>query len=367
MKTWRLVVAAAALVMVAACSNPEADWQKAEAENTEAAYQAFLEKHPEGEWAQKAQSQLDAIKDTRDWENAQTSDAIEAYNNYLLAHPTGAHMGEARQRITDLETEAAWSTAQTAGTREALEDFLIRYADAPQAEQARAQLAALHPAASPAEARAEGRAKAGSGEAVEQRAPSIPKGDYQVQLGAFSTLDKAQAEKARMEKKLPQPGRIAVRPEALRRRQALPREDGRHDRGRGALRLPEAQGVRARTAWSCTVRQATHDRHQQGPRRPAPRLPQQAAAARRSRPRPDRPVRPLVPGRQPRADAGSQRDERRHRQRGRPAVLAHGAAEVLRRARLRVLHEPRQPQGAGNRAPIRRSRCSSSGRSCTGR
>lgn len=198
MKTWRLVVAAVVFSMVAACSNPEADWQKAEAENTEAAYQSFMDKYPEGEWAQKAQSQLDAIKDTQDWENAQTADAIQAYNNYLLEHTTGAHMGEARQRISELETEAAWSAAQAAGTQEALDDFLIRYADAPQAEQARAMLAALAPPPPPEpkpvpKAAKKPPAKAG--------APALPKGNYQVQLGAFSAMDKAQAEKTRMEKR----------------------------------------------------------------------------------------------------------------------------------------------------------------------
>ncbi|CAG0941453.1 hypothetical protein GPROT2_01313 [Gammaproteobacteria bacterium] len=208
MKTWRLAVATAAIAFIAACSSPEGDWKKAEAENTEAAYQAFLDRHPEGEWAQKAQAQLDAIKDTRDWENAQSADAIEGYNNYLLAHPTGAHMGEARQRISDLETEAAWQTAQSAGTREAIEDFLIRYADAPQAEQARTRLAELNPAPAPAPevqakpaARPAARAapaKPASGKAGGTATP--PAGNYQVQLGAFSTMDKAQAGKARLEK-----------------------------------------------------------------------------------------------------------------------------------------------------------------------
>jgi cell division septation protein DedD len=199
MKTLRLLVAAAAVSLAAACSNPEADWQKAEAENTEAAYLAFLAEHPEGEWAQKAQAELDAIKDARDWENAQTSDAIEAYNNYLLAHPTGAHMGEARQRISELETEAAWAAAQAAGTKEALEDFLLRYADAPQAEQARAHLAALSPPPPPPPA-----PKAAAKPAAKPapaRAAALPRGDWQVQVGAFSSLDKAQSEKARLEKR----------------------------------------------------------------------------------------------------------------------------------------------------------------------
>lgn len=207
MKTWRLAAALAALALVSACNNPEADWQKAQAENTEAAYQAFLEKNPEGEWAQKAQAELDAIKDRRDWENAQTSDAIEAYNSYLLAHPTGEHMGEARQRIAELETEAAWAAAQAASTKEAFEDFLIRYADAPQAEQARSALAALAPPPPPPPPPPEPKAKAApkaakaapAKPAAKTAAP--PKGDYQVQLGAFSDAAKAQSEKARMEKR----------------------------------------------------------------------------------------------------------------------------------------------------------------------
>ena len=196
MKIWRFAVAAAVLALVSACSNPEVDWQKAETDNTEAGYQAFLKKYPEGEWAQKAQSQLDTIKDTTDWDNAHTADAIEAYNNYLLAHPTGAHMGEARQRISELETETAWSAAQAAGTKEALEDFLIRYADAPQAEQARTLLAALSPPPPKPEPKVVQKQPVKPAKNV----PAVAKGEYQVQLGAFSALAKAQTEKTRMEK-----------------------------------------------------------------------------------------------------------------------------------------------------------------------
>jgi hypothetical protein len=197
MKTWQLASAAAVFALLAACADPEADWARAAAENTEAAWQAFIEKHPDGEWAQRAQAELDTIKDTQDWENARATDAIEAYNNYLLAHPTGAHMGEARQRIAELETDAAWSAASTAGTREALEEFLTRYADAPQAEQARAQLAALAPPAPPAPPPKPAPAKKTP---PGKSAPARVAGDWQVQLGAYSALDKAQAEKTRMEK-----------------------------------------------------------------------------------------------------------------------------------------------------------------------
>jgi cell division septation protein DedD len=202
MKTLRLAVAAVAMAIVSACSNPEADWEKTEAEHTEAAYQAFLDKYPEGEWAQKAQAQLDAIRDTRDWEHAQTSDAIEAYNNYLLAHPTGAYMGEARQRITELETEAAWAVAQGAGTREAIEDFLVRYPDSPQAEQARTQLAAMSPPPPPPPEPKPAATKAKpTTKPAPAKAAALPTGGYRVQVGAFSSREKAQSEKSRVEKR----------------------------------------------------------------------------------------------------------------------------------------------------------------------
>lgn len=209
MKILRLAVAAAALLALFGCANPEADWQKAEAENTEAAYQAFLEQYPDGEWAERAQTQLEALKDAKDWENAQTADAIEGYDNYLVAHPAGAHMGEARQRISELELEAAWSTAQQAGTKEALEDFVSRYPDAPQAEQARSQIAALNPPPPPppppkpkSKVAAKPAAKPAAKTATTAQATSgtVEGRNYQVQLGAFSSAEKAKSEKARLEK-----------------------------------------------------------------------------------------------------------------------------------------------------------------------
>ncbi|MBM4196563.1 MAG: hypothetical protein FJ197_05600 [Gammaproteobacteria bacterium] len=195
----RLMLAAALAILASACTNPEADWQAAETENTEASYQAFLENHPEGEWAQRAEAALDAIKDARDWEAAQTSDVIEAYNNYLLAHPTGTHMGEARQRITELETEDAWNTAVSAGSREALEDFLLRYPDSPQAEQARAQLVALTPPPLPEPKPAPKPAAKPAPKPAAAKTAAPPKGNFQVQLGAFSAKATAQTEKSRLE------------------------------------------------------------------------------------------------------------------------------------------------------------------------
>ena len=56
------------------------------------------------------------------------------------------------------------------------------------------------------------------------------------------------------------------------------------------------------------------------------------------------------------ARARAERDDARHRRRGRPAFRAHRAAEVARRARIRVPHELRQPQRTrAGRQPARRA------------
>jgi cell division septation protein DedD len=227
MNALRICVVSTACLLVVACSNPETDWAKAQAENTQAAYEDFLERHPDSEWSRRAQAEIDVIGDRRAWEKAQTADAVEAYNSYLLTQPVGAYIGAARQRIYELETEAAWAAAQAAGSRIALEDFIIRYADTAQAEQARARLTELAsppPAFPPAAttvtrtprtetprtektrlariAPAAGNAtKAAPKSPVGTEGPAGTGGNYRIQFGAFSTAATAQSEKARLEKK----------------------------------------------------------------------------------------------------------------------------------------------------------------------
>ena len=143
------------------------------------------------QWAQRAQAQptpsryarLGECPDLRRYSGVQ---------HYLLDIRPGRPYGQARQRVSS-GNRAAWSAAQAAGTREALEQFLMRYADAPQAEQARSQLAALAPPPPPPP---EPKTKPKTPPKAVAKAPVTPPGDYQVQLGAFSSLDKAKIEQA---------------------------------------------------------------------------------------------------------------------------------------------------------------------------
>jgi outer membrane protein assembly factor BamD (BamD/ComL family) len=140
MKTVPLIIVSAVL---AACSSTESDWNKAQAANTEAAYQDFLKQHPDGAHAQEAHSRIQKIEDDQAWSDAQKSNTLEAYQQYLQKEPNGAHTQDAQTQITSLERAAAWKNAQAANTQSALQDFLQKYSTGPEADQARAQLQKL--------------------------------------------------------------------------------------------------------------------------------------------------------------------------------------------------------------------------------
>ena len=63
----------------------------------------------------------------------------------------------------------------------------------------------------------------------------------------------------------------------------------------------------------------------------------------------------------------SERHDARDGDAGRRSLGADGAAEGRRCARLRLLHQPRQPQGRASSPPTRAPRCASTGSRCAGR
>ena len=74
------VITAGAL---AACSSPNADWQKANTQNTEAAYQQFIQQHPNDARVEQARNRINALKDEQAWTTAQNANTADAYQQYL--------------------------------------------------------------------------------------------------------------------------------------------------------------------------------------------------------------------------------------------------------------------------------------------
>ena len=55
------------LALVAGCNRQEADWEEAREADTVAAYQEFLEEHPESQQAQVAQQRMRALQRAERW------------------------------------------------------------------------------------------------------------------------------------------------------------------------------------------------------------------------------------------------------------------------------------------------------------
>lgn len=125
---------------LAACSSPNADWNKASAQNTVAAYQAFIQRHPDDARVQQARNRIDTLKDRQAWDAAKSAGTVEGYQQYLQQYPDGAHAADAQSGITTLKQSGAWQSAQSAGTVSAYQAFLQNYPNAPQAGEAQAQI-----------------------------------------------------------------------------------------------------------------------------------------------------------------------------------------------------------------------------------
>lgn len=210
-----LVVFAA---LLGACSNPESDFRAAEAANTEAAWRDFISQHPDNTLAGQAQQRLHDLREQQDWQKALQAQSPEALRAYLQAHPMGPNADAALEQLLDLERRFIWQTAIRTATREAFENFLLQYPDAPEAAEARERIAALAPtvsartvSAKPAAAKA---TSARSKTPVSRPAavPLASGGNARMQFGAFSTRERAVAQRKLLESKFGQmlPGAITV-------------------------------------------------------------------------------------------------------------------------------------------------------------
>lgn len=91
-------------------------WRQVERRGEEAGFRDYLQKYPEGQFAEEARRVLQEIddrraeqaagQDRRDWAKAAQANTTSAYRTYLQDWPNGAFRAEAQQRIALLEHDA---------------------------------------------------------------------------------------------------------------------------------------------------------------------------------------------------------------------------------------------------------------------
>ena len=134
-----------------AAERDEADWNRARAVGTTAAYQRYLAANPEGKYADEAKRILAdarADEDARTWAEAERLNNREAYAVYLDKFPDGRNAVEAQRRydllgdakaVEDTEAEATASAEAEAAYKQAVAEdtpsgyaaFIESYPDSP--------------------------------------------------------------------------------------------------------------------------------------------------------------------------------------------------------------------------------------------
>jgi len=138
-----LLTTLSAVALVAACSSAENDWNKATAENTVAAYETYLQKHPDGNHRVEADARITKLNESDAWNQATQANTVQSYQDYLQKKPDGEHAQQAKDSIESIQRANDWSQAKLAGTTAALQDFLRKHDKGTEADQARQQLAAM--------------------------------------------------------------------------------------------------------------------------------------------------------------------------------------------------------------------------------
>jgi hypothetical protein len=129
--------------VLAACSSPNADWQKATQQNSVASYQQFIQQHPNDARVEQARNRINALQDEQAWTTAKNANTLDSYQQYLQAEPNGMHAADAQDKVNSLQQAAAWQTAQSTNTAQGYQDFLSKYPNAPQAADAQTALKGL--------------------------------------------------------------------------------------------------------------------------------------------------------------------------------------------------------------------------------
>jgi cell division septation protein DedD len=151
------------LLALAACSREKSDWRSAQAADSPESYEQFIAGHPDSTLVATARERLQQLAEEKDWRAAAQTDSLEAYQQFLAQYPAGKWAKEAQVRIDN------FASASTAG------------------------------AGAGSSASATPPASAGEGASVPTPESPPAASGYGVQLGAFSSSERANDEWKRLQ------------------------------------------------------------------------------------------------------------------------------------------------------------------------
>jgi hypothetical protein len=163
-----VTVFAVSLLSLSGCSREKSDWRSAQAADSAESYQQFIDAHPESSLVTHARERLAQLAEEKDWRAAAELDSRDAYQKFLAQYPQGHWAKEAQVRIDAFAAPDATASPDTGASAGATP-------------------------ATPA-----GEPPAGAGAVVPDGGPPPVSAGFGVQLGAFSSAERANEEWKRL-------------------------------------------------------------------------------------------------------------------------------------------------------------------------
>jgi len=125
-------------------------WERCLAENSLAAFNAYLDRFPNGPHADEALQRIKELEEVKKWEWAGRIDQIYAYRSFLRSFPNGKFAADAKTRIQQLQEGEQeerelrlWNKAKEQDTRSAYEEYLKKFPAGRYADEATARIGEL--------------------------------------------------------------------------------------------------------------------------------------------------------------------------------------------------------------------------------
>jgi hypothetical protein len=157
-----LVISIPVFLLIAGCSRERSDWRSAQAADSPESYQQFIEDHPDSSHVATARERLQQLAEDKDWRAAAAVDSLAAYQHFQAQYPAGKWAKEAQVRIDNFLKEGVKDGSQAG-------------------------------AAAPADAMPAASVDAAAA------APATASSGFGVQLGAFSSAERANQEWSRLQ------------------------------------------------------------------------------------------------------------------------------------------------------------------------
>ncbi|MFC1712334.1 hypothetical protein ACFL6S_01630 [Candidatus Poribacteria bacterium] len=132
LSNWLLIV----IIPIAGCAAMQNDWEAVQSINTIVAYEQFLTRYPEGEFANQARVKVKALY----FQKAKEINTISSYEDFLERYPTGKFADQVHIELEALHLQEA----KDANTISSYQGFLERYPIGKSADQVQIELEALY-------------------------------------------------------------------------------------------------------------------------------------------------------------------------------------------------------------------------------